>query len=188
MAPYQYNPSATISKRETKNGQNHYQVKVNYPDPDRLGYRLQRAKTFTSEKAAKAWRDEQLAMLRKNPQSRKPTAMTVKEFMQRWLDDYATGQVRSSTMRSYRQMAQVRTRARPPSKTAQHKGWRGFYCPKISRLPGPSTLSSPRAGRTLATPSPSGHHRTGNKRDKKTDRLPRSRIGSVRFFDGGAGG
>lgn len=99
--------SGGVRMRVTKRGTTRYQAYINVPDPDKPRRRYQVVKTFSRRTDALHWLDQEKVRLRSQPpRSRKAGRAPAREFFQYWLDEVAVLRVRSSTIRSYRQMLQ----------------------------------------------------------------------------------
>lgn len=80
--PYHHNPSGHLRKRGHR-----WQACVDYPDPDRPGKRKTHNQSAGTKKEAQALLDAMLAEHRDRPQWRKPTEVTLGEFLHQWLDE-----------------------------------------------------------------------------------------------------
>jgi len=105
-------PTSTIRKRAASHRagkpdrkETVYEVNIKYPNPDQSTGWKYRSKSFESKADAQAWETETLETLRKNPNYRPPTDVTLAEWMDRWLNEVAIHRVRATTFPSYRDMA-----------------------------------------------------------------------------------
>lgn len=97
--------SGGIRVRVTKRGIPRYQAYINVPDPDRPRHRYQVVKTFGRRSEAVQWLDREKVRIRSQPpQSRKSGRAPARDFLQYWLDEVLVHRVRTTTVRSYRQM------------------------------------------------------------------------------------
>ncbi len=79
---YHHNPSGYLRKKGDK-----WQACVDYPDPDRPGKRKRHTKNAPTKKEAQALLTAMMAEHQAQPQWRKPSEITLQEFLQKWLDD-----------------------------------------------------------------------------------------------------
>lgn len=80
--PYHHNPSGHLRKRGHR-----WQACVDYPDPDQPGKRKTQNQSAGTKKEAQALLDAMLAAHRAQPQWRKPSEVTLAEFLQQWLNE-----------------------------------------------------------------------------------------------------
>ena len=80
--PYHYNPSGYLRKKGEK-----WQACVDYPDPDRPGKRKRHTKNAPTKKEAQALLTAMMAEHQAQPQWRKPTEVTLSDFLHQWLDE-----------------------------------------------------------------------------------------------------
>lgn len=66
------------------------------------GKRHELTQTFDTKKEAKNWAETEAARYRDDPNRRPPSEETVGEYLNRWLNDVAAGQVRDTTLIAYR--------------------------------------------------------------------------------------
>ncbi|NMP23982.1 tyrosine-type recombinase/integrase [Sulfobacillus harzensis] len=66
------------------------------------GKRHELTQTFDSKREAKQWAETEAAKYRDDPNRKPPSEETVGEYLNRWLNDVAAGQVRDTTLIAYR--------------------------------------------------------------------------------------
>ncbi len=87
-----------------KLGSGKWQARVTYYDAD-TGKRREISQSFATEREAKKWGREQEIAYRDDPHRKPPSDETLGDYLTRWLDDVAAGQVQDTTLVAYRRYA-----------------------------------------------------------------------------------